>query len=71
MPSALASRVESDLTGCAGDADLALVGGIDAGEHLDQRRLAGAVVAEQPEHLAGGEVDVDLLDGVHAAEGLR
>ena len=32
--------------------DLAAVGLLDAGEHLDQRRLAGAVVAEQREHLA-------------------
>ena len=57
MPSALASRVERIATGCAGDADLALVGGIDAGQDLDQRRLAGAVVAEEAEHLAGSEVE--------------
>ena len=36
------------------DEDLAAVGLLEAGEDLDQRRLAGAVVADQPEHLALG-----------------
>ena len=35
------------------DADRAAVGRVDAGDDLDQRRLAGAVLAEQRMHLAG------------------
>src|SRR5438445_543978 len=43
-------------------------GGGDRGrEHADRRRLAGAVRAEQAEHLAGGDLEVDLLDGLDAA----
>ena len=36
-----------------GSLDAALVGDIDAGENLDQRRLSGAVLAEQRVDLAG------------------
>ena len=32
-----------------------------AGDDLDQRRLAGAVVAEQCQHLAGMDVEADIL----------
>ena len=38
--------------GLAVDDDLALVGLDDAGEDLDQRALAGAVLAEQPDDRA-------------------
>ena len=37
------------------------------GEHPDRRRLAGAVGAEQAEHLAGADLEVDALDGLDAA----
>ena len=47
----------ADLGLLAVDQDLAGVGMVGAGEHLDQRRLAGAVVAEQADDLAGEEVD--------------
>ena len=50
---------------CAG---IALVG---AGQDLDQRRLAGAVVAEQRHDLAGIEIDRGVVDGADAAEGDR
>ena len=40
-------------------AGIALVG---AGQDLDQRRLAGAVVAEQRHHLAGIEIDRRVVD---------
>ena len=36
---------------------------------LDQRRLAGAVAADEGDDLAGIEVDADAVDGVDAAEG--
>jgi len=36
-------------------------------EHPDRGRLAGAVGAEQAEHLPGGNLKVDALDGFDAA----
>ena len=42
-------------TGCAVERMLARVGLVDAGQDLDQRRLAGAVLADQRRHLAGVE----------------
>ena len=33
---------------------------VHAGEHLDQRRLAGAVVADQGDDLAGMDVEIDV-----------
>ena len=47
---------------------IALVG---AGQNLDQRRLAGAVMADQPDYLAIVKVDRCPLDGVNAAERQR
>ena len=43
---------------------------LDAGDDLDQRRLAGAVLADQAMHLAGLDVQVDLAQRMHAAEDL-
>ena len=34
---------------------------VEAGEQVDERRLAGAVRADQPEHLVGRELEVDVL----------
>ena len=39
-------------------------------EDLDRRRLAGAVGAQQPEHLAAGDRDVDPADGLVLAVAL-
>ena len=39
-----------------------------AGERADERRLAGAVAADQADDLARVEVDADVVDGVDAAE---
>ena len=36
-------------------------------EHADRRRLAGAIRTEQAEHLTVLDVEVDALDGFHAA----
>ena len=69
MPSALASRGRSDRHRRAGDPDLAGIGGVDAGQDLDQGRLAGAVVAEEAEDLAGLQVEADILHRMDAAEG--
>ena len=41
-------------------ADLAAVGRVDAGDALDQHRLAGAVVADERGHLAGRDVEIDV-----------
>ena len=47
-------------------------GGLDdAGQHLHQRRLAGAVLAEQRRHLAGADVEGDALQRVDVAVGFR
>ena len=41
---------------------------MSAGERVDQRRLAGAVAADEGDDLAGVQVDRDAVDGVDAAE---
>ena len=48
--------------------DLAAVGRVDAGDALDQHRLAGAVVAGQRRDLAGGDVEVDVGERLDGAE---
>ena len=56
------------MTGCPSSSDLALVGLVGAGEHLDQGGLAGAVLAEQAVHLAGPDLQVDAVQRPHARE---
>ena len=51
-------------------ADGAGVGLVDAGDDLDQRRLAGAVLAEQRMHLAGADVEADPVQRAHAGKRL-
>jgi len=50
--------------------DLATVDGMDAGHALDQRGLAGAVVAHERHHLSGVRVEVDAVEGLDRAEAL-
>ena len=50
--------------------DLALVGEIDAGEHIHKRGLAAAVFAQQRKDLAPVDVKPDLVVGYHRAKGL-
>ena len=52
-------------------ADLALVGVVEPVEDVHQRRLAGAVLAEERVHLAGPELEVDRVVGDDAREPLR
>ena len=59
------------MDGLAADADLAGVGLVDAGEDLHQRRLAGAVLADQRGDLAGIERQADIVERAHAGEGFR
>src|SRR5918996_1589761 len=53
------------------DQQLALVRLVEAGEHLDQRRLAGAVLPEEAVHLPGEHAQVDAAEGARPAEALR
>ena len=69
IPCWRASRGLWIATGCAVDEDLAGVGGVRARQRVHQRRLAGAVAADEADDLAGVEVDADAVDGVDAAEG--
>ena len=55
----------------AADADLAGIGAVHAGQHLDQRGLAGPVAAEQRMDLAGPDVEIHAVDGPRAAERLH
>ena len=50
--------------------DHTAVAAIDAGEHLDQRGLAGPVLAEQSMHLAAPQREVDAAERAHAGERL-
>ena len=71
MPPSTASRGVTAASSRLADADGAAVGGVHAGDDLDQRRLAGAVLAEERVHLAGEDVEVDVLEHADAGEGLR
>ncbi len=51
--------------------DLAVVVAVDPGDALDQRRLAGAVVADERHHLAGSHLEVDVGERLDGAEALR
>src|SRR5205823_3081312 len=55
----------------AAEADIARVGPQKARQQVEDRRLARAVRADQPEHLALGHREVEPGHGVHAAEVLR
>ena len=44
---------------------------VDAGDALDERRLAGAVVPDERHDLAVAHLEVDVREGLHGAERLR
>ena len=60
MPSDERLARRGDRRRLAVDLDVALVGLLQPGQHADQRRLAGAVLAEQHVHLAGADREVTL-----------
>jgi hypothetical protein len=60
-----------ELDRVAPEPDLALVRPVEAGEDVGQRRLAGAVLAEQRVDLAGSRLEVDVLVRDDAGEPLR
>ena len=64
-PALRRGRVGADVD--PGD-ERAAAGGDDGGrQHPDRRRLAGPVRAEQPEELAGLDLEIDAVDGRHRA----
>ncbi len=71
IPRSIASFGELMRTFSPFDEDLALVRVVEAVEDAHQRRLAGAVLPEQRVHLAGPEVEVDVVVGEDARELLR
>ena len=54
----------------AAQPDLARIGNDGAAEGLDQRRLAGAVVADDREDLAGIKIEVGVVERGDAAVAL-
>ena len=50
--------------------DLAFVGSVETRDDLDQRRLAGAVVAEQGERLPGAHLEAHVTKSLNVPEGL-
>ncbi len=53
------------------DEDLALIGPVQAVQDVHQRALAGAVLADEGEHLAATHAQVDVVVGDDAGESLR
>ena len=71
IPCSIAAFVEPSSIGLPCSRICALVGRVEPVEDVHQRRLAGAVLAEQRVHLAAAEVEVDVVVGEHAREPLR
>src|SRR5690606_12230526 len=69
---AAVTRVDAvgEAHGFAIEPDVALTGPEVAGDNLDDGRLAGAVVAHQPDHLAAAERQIDALERVDGSEAL-
>ncbi len=59
------------LTGLAFPLDDALIDGVNTGDRLDQRGLAGAVVAHQGDHLSGVDLQLDIGEGLDRTESLE
>ncbi len=68
MPCSIASRGLDDGERLAAPADLAGVGLDQSGEDLQQRRLAGAVLADERMRLALGHVEADAAQRVDGAK---
>ena len=61
IPRSIASLGRGYVHGLAVDQDLALVRAVEPVEDVHERRLAGAVLAEERVHLAAAEVEVDVV----------
>src|SRR5262249_32065569 len=64
------ARLKSD-DATIGEFDVAAIGRELPVDHVETGRFPRAVGADQRQELAFGDVEADVLDGVHAAEGLR
>ena len=60
-----------DVHDLAVEHDVAAVRRVDAGDALDQGRLAGAVVSDEGHHLSGPDLELDFRERLHRAEALR
>ena len=60
----------ADGDGLAVDQNLALVGEVDAGEHVHQRGFSAAVLTQQGENFPPVQLQVDAVVGHHLAEAL-
>ena len=71
IPCSIAAFVEPQVDRRAVEQDPPLVGRVEPVEDVHQRRLAGAVLAEERVHFARPEVEVDVVVGEHSREPLR
>ena len=55
---------------CRANSDFAGVGLVDAGQDFDQRRFAGAVLAQQRVDLAAADVEIDVIEREGPGEAL-
>ena len=70
-PAASASVGEVKCTGRPGQRDVTLVSGVDAGEDLSQRALAGAVLTAQRVTRPGRDLEGHVFERDHAGKALR
>ena len=70
MPAAWAACGLAKLTRLAGECDGPGIGRLRAGQDLQKRRLAGAILAEEGVDLGGAHFEVDGLERAHAGKGL-
>ena len=70
MPAAHGVAGTGEVLDLVVEQDLALVGLVEAVEHVHQRGLAGAVLAEQAVDLAGLDREVDVVVGDQVTEAL-
>ena len=68
MPACWASAVEPKTRSSPATVMVPLSIGVHAGQRLDQRRLAGAVLAHERVHLAGAEHEVHAVEREDARE---
>ena len=68
MPAAIASCGLANWQRLAVDRDLARVGPMHAAENADQRRFAGAVLADQRVDFARHHVEIDAVERARRAE---
>ena len=71
MPRAWACTGELTDELAAVERDRPRVRPLDPGQDLDERGLAGPVLADEGVDLACGQVEVHAVEGLHAREGLE